>query len=84
MYNSDKASKINRDNFRYWDKWRYTIYTTFLFFVVINQYTYKLVNSIFKGIVKISYNDGCPTVNGTIIHGIIFTCILRFMMDLNL
>lgn len=75
---SCKKSKPNNN-----DKWRYTLYTTFLFFVVVNPLTYNLTNSLLKPFVKISSN-GCPTIYGIVIHGIVFTLLLRYMMDLNI
>ena len=66
------------------DKWRYTLWTTLLFFVVINPMTYKLVQSLVGGLVKISSPTGCPTFAGMFVHGVVFTLLLRKMMDWDL
>ena len=66
------------------DKWRYTLITTLLFFIVINPYTYKLVHFLLKKVVKIADKSGCPSVVGMIIHGIVFTLLLRGLMELNI
>jgi hypothetical protein len=67
------------------DKWRYTLYTTIIFLIIVNPYTYKLVNSLLKSVVgKIADGSGCPTTVGILIHAVVFTIILRYMMDLDL
>jgi hypothetical protein len=62
------------------DKWKYTLYTTFIFLIVANPYTYKLVQQILGKIVKISDKDGCPSIIGFLIHALVFTLILRAIM----
>jgi hypothetical protein len=59
------------------EKWLYTLYTTIIFILVSNPYTYKLVNSILGNICD---KKGCPTPFGFIIHTIVFTLILRAIM----
>lgn len=67
------------------DKWRYTLYTTVLFLIIVNPYTYKLVNSLLQSVVgKIADSAGCPTTVGILVHAVVFTVILRYMMDLDL
>lgn len=66
------------------DKWRYTLYTTVIFLVVVNPMTYKLVDSLVGRFVKIASSTGCPTTAGMLIHALVFTLILRYMMDLDL
>ena len=68
------------------DKWRYTLYTTtVLFLIIVNPYTYKLVNSLLQSVVgKIADSAGCPTTVGILVHAVVFTLILRYMMDLDL
>lgn len=66
------------------DKWKYTLYTTIIFLVVVNPMTYKLVNLLLGKIVKIANNDGCPTMAGILVHAVVFTLVLRYMMELNL
>ncbi len=66
------------------DKWRYTIYTTILFLIIVNPMTYKLVNSLLGSFVKICDTKGCPTNIGIIVHAIVFTLLLRYLMDLKI
>ena len=66
------------------EKWKYTLYTTVLFLVVVNPMTYKLVQAILGRFVKIAAADGCPTMAGILVHAVVFTLLLRYMMDLNI
>lgn len=59
------------------EKWLYTLYTTILFVLVSNPYTYKLVNSILG---NISDKKGCPTAFGFVVHTIVFMLLLRLIM----
>ena len=66
------------------DKWRYTLITAVLFFIVVNPYTYKFVNFLLKRFFKIADKSGCPTFAGVVVHTIVFTLLLRGLMELNL
>jgi hypothetical protein len=67
------------------DKWRYTLYTTFLLLVLFNPWTYKLVNSLLSFAVgTIANKEGCPTSVGFGIHAVVFTVLLRLLMDMNI
>ena len=75
----EKKEKLDNYN-----KWKYTIYTTFVFLIVINPYVYTIVNSITKYIfgLKIADTTGCPNMIGIIIHAIVFTIIIRLLMEI--
>lgn len=66
------------------DKWRYTLYTTLIFLVVVAPFTYLLVNSVLGSLLKVCDKNGCPTTAGLMLHALVFTLILRYMMDLDL
>ena len=67
------------------DKWRYTLYTTFVLLILFNPWTYKLVHKILGSIIgAIANKEGCPTMLGFIVHAIVFTVILRLLMDMNI
>lgn len=66
------------------DKWRYTLYTTVIFLIVVNPATFLLVNGLLGSLIKICDSKGCPTMNGILVHAVVFTLILRYMMDLNI
>lgn len=75
MSNKDHDEKPSND-----DKWRYTIYTTIIFLFIVHPMTYKLVNSLLGSLIKICDSKGCPTNAGIIVHAIVFTLILRYIM----
>ena len=68
------------------DKWRYTLYTTLVFLIIVNPYTYQLTQKLFGPFLgKIaSESNGCPTNVGILLHAVVFTLILRVMMDFKL
>lgn len=74
--------KKNLDNMK---KWKYTLITTVIFLIIANPYTYILVNYLFKCClgkrVVIASATGCPTMIGLIIHAVVFTLLLRWVMD---
>lgn len=49
---------------------------------MVHPHTYRLVNYLLGNIIKISDKCGCPTIPGIIIHAIVFTLIIRYMMDI--
>lgn len=67
------------------DKWRYTLYTVVVFIIVVNPYTYILVDSILKNVgLNIADSGGCPTGVGLAVHTVVFTLLLRGLMELNI
>lgn len=66
------------------DKWRYTFYTTIMFMLIANPYTYKITDNILKGYIKMLNRDGSLTLFGFSIHTLAFTLVVRWMMDLNI
>jgi hypothetical protein len=68
-----------------YNKWKYTLYTTIILLLLFNPFTFKFMNSLLSNLVgKIASNDGCPTLLGLAIHAIVFTLIIRYMMELNI
>ena len=66
------------------DKWRFTLYTTLVLVLLFNPWTYNLTNSLLSNLVGNIANKGCPTMFGFVVHVVVFTVIIRYMMDLNL
>tara|TARA_B100001175_G_C19400638_1_gene586055 strand:- start:497 stop:703 length:207 start_codon:yes stop_codon:yes gene_type:complete len=67
------------------DKWRYTLWTTLVFLIVVNPYTYKFTQKLLgRFLGNISNAAGCPTNIGIVLHAIVFTLIVRYMMDLDI
>lgn len=62
------------------DKWKYTLYTTIIFLLVANPYTYMLVQAFLGRFVYIANKKGCPSWAGFFIHALVFTLILRAIM----
>lgn len=74
--------KKDLDNMK---KWKYTLITTVIFLIVANPYTYIFVNMCVKGIfgkrIVIASATGCPTIIGLLLHAVVFTLLLRWVMD---
>ena len=68
--------------FENFQKWKYTLMTTVLFLLIANPYTYTLVNKLFGKIIKIAGPTGCPTTGGLLVHTLVFTLLLRLLMEL--
>jgi len=67
------------------DKWRYTLYTTLVLIILFNPGTYVLMNNLLQNVVgTISSKEGCPTTLGFGIHVVVFTLIVRYMMDMHI
>lgn len=66
-------------------KWQITIFSAFIFILVIHPYTYLLTQKIFGGILgKIAELNGCPTTLGLLLHTVVYILLVRGSMDLNL
>lgn len=66
------------------EKWNISLFSLFIFLVVVNPFTYSLTNSILKSIVGPLVINGCPTAIGIFIHSIVYLLLVRFSMDLKL
>jgi hypothetical protein len=82
---SESESKPELDSAR---KWKYTLITTVIFIIVVHPYTYifvnYLANKLFSCKFMIASASGCPTTIGLIVHTVVFTLLLRYVMDLKL
>lgn len=66
-------------------KWQITIFSAFIFLLVIHPYTYKITQKLFGKILgKISESNGCPTTRGLTLHTFVYILLVRGSMDLNL
>jgi hypothetical protein len=79
-YNIRHTSE-NNDGY---DKWRYTIYTTMIFLFIVNPYTYKASNLLLGNFVNTCSSNGCPTYIGILLHAVIFTLLIRYIMEFNI
>lgn len=76
-----EPEKNEKEELRSEQKWRYTLYTTIIFLIVANPLTYKLVNYLLGFLLKISDSSGCPTTVGFLVHAVVFTLLLRYLME---
>ena len=68
-----------------YDKWRFTLYTTLVLIVLLNPWTYIAMNTLFsRWLGPFSSKSGCPTWLGFVVHVILFTLVIRFLMDLHI
>uniref|UniRef100_A0A6C0HZE7 Uncharacterized protein n=1 Tax=viral metagenome TaxID=1070528 RepID=A0A6C0HZE7_9ZZZZ len=67
-------------------KWQITIFSAFIFILVVNPYTYKITQKIFGDWLKLGQvsTNGCPTLFGLILHTIVYILLVRYSMDLQL
>jgi len=66
-------------------KWQISIFSAFIFILVIHPYTYLLTQKVFGGLLgKIAETNGCPTTRGLILHTLVYILLVRGSMDLHL
>jgi hypothetical protein len=67
-------------------KWQITLFSAFIFLLVVNPYTYNLTQKIFGDWLKIGTVavNGCPTIYGLLLHTLVYILLVRFSMDLKL
>ena len=66
-------------------KWQISIFSAFIFILVIHPYTYIVTQKLLGGFVgKIADINGCPTTFGLIIHTLVYILLVRGSMDLHL
>lgn len=67
------------------DKWRFTLYTTILLLILFNPWMYLIVHKLLGSLIgSIANKEGCPTMIGFIVHAVVFTVILRLLMNMNI
>ena len=66
-------------------KWQISIFSAFIFILVVNPYTYMFTQHILGCVFgKIADTNGCPTPLGLFIHTIVYILLVRGSMDLHL
>ena len=66
-------------------KWQISIFSAFIFILVINPYTYILTQKVLGGLLgKIADSYGCPTTRGLVLHTLVYILLVRGSMDLHL
>lgn len=67
------------------DKWKYTLYTTVIFLIVVSPYTYQITNKLFSKLIgTVASANGSPTTVGILLHAVVFTLLLRGLMELKI
>lgn len=67
-----------------YDKWKYSIISGLIFFIIANPLTYKFMNLFLKKIIKVTNKNGSPSFYGLLLHTIVYVIIIRGTMDLNI
>ena len=66
-------------------KWVISIFSAFIFILVIHPYTYLFTQKVFGGLLgKIAETNGCPTTRGLLLHTFVYILLVRGSMDLHL
>jgi hypothetical protein len=66
-------------------KWQITLFSAFIFVIVILPCTYKITQSIFGGVLgKIAESNGCPTTRGLLLHTLVYILLVRGSMEMDL
>ena len=66
-------------------KWQISIFSAFIFILVIHPYTYLFTQKVFGGFLgKIAEPNGCPTTRGLLLHTFVYILLVRSSMDLHL
>ena len=66
-------------------KWQISIFSAFIFILVINPYTYIFTQKVLGGVLgKIADTSGCPTTRGLMLHTLVYILLIRGSMSLRL
>lgn len=63
------------------EKWRYSLYSAIVFILLSLPITYKLTSHV---IPAITTKNGCPSILGVVVHGVVFLLVIRLMMNLKI
>ena len=68
------------------NKWMISFYTFIAVLIIMNPYTFKLVNWVTVKLLQfpIANESGCPNGYGLVLHGIVFLVLIRLLMSINL
>lgn len=62
-------------------KFRISLMSALLFFVIANPETFKIIKKVFGS--WVSSPTGCPTMNGLVLHSVVFLLITWALMNIN-
>jgi hypothetical protein len=61
-------------------KFKYSVYSALVFFLVSNPETYKLTSQFFGD--WVAGSGGCPSAGGLFLHTVVFLAIVFFLMKI--
>ena len=62
-------------------KFRISLMSALLFFVIANPETFKIIKKVFGS--WVSSPTGCPTMNGLVLHSVVFLLVTWAIMNIN-
>lgn len=62
-------------------KFRISLMSALLFFVIANPETFKIIKKVFGS--WVSSPTGCPTMNGLVLHSVVFLLVTWALMNIN-
>ena len=62
-------------------KFRISLMSALLFFVIANPETFKIIKKVFGS--WVSSPTGCPTMSGLVLHSVVFLLITWALMNIN-
>ena len=66
-------------------KWQISVFSAFIFILVIHPYTYIFTQKVLGGLLgKIAETNGCPTTRGLALHTLVYILLVRGSMDLKI
>ena len=66
-------------------KWQISVFSAFIFILVVHPYTYGLTQKVFGGFLgQIANASGCPTTRGLLLHTLVYILLVRGSMDMHL
>lgn len=66
------------------DKWIVCLMSAILFVVISSPFMYRLTGSLTNAMGFVTSNDGCPTIEGLILHTVVFALLVRLLMLIRL
>jgi len=60
----------------------YVIVSVMLYVMMSSTYMYKMLERVMGGVVKMARYDGCPTMMGVMVSGLIYGVMIYMMMNM--
>jgi hypothetical protein len=66
------------------DKWIVSLMSAILFVVISSPFMYRLTNSLTEAMGFVTSNNGCPKIEGLVLHTVVFALLVRLLMLIRL